>query len=96
MRVRVVAEREPGRRFGGAGGRDLQVEALHAAVRGARGDLEAVAPTFAGAGREQPVAAATDVQQRGASLLLPKELVPGANSAPVTQAPSVLLARLIR
>ena len=32
VRVGVVAERQPGRRFGGAGGGDLQVEALDAAV----------------------------------------------------------------
>ena len=66
MRAGVVAEREPGRRFGGAGGSDLQVEALDAAEGVARGDLEAVAPALAGAGGEQPVAAAVDLQQRGA------------------------------
>ena len=65
MRVGVVAQRQPGCRFGGAGRGDLQVEALDATVRGARGDVEAVAPALARAGGEQPVAAAVDLQQPG-------------------------------
>ena len=100
VRVGVVAQRQPGRRFGGTGGGYLQVEALDAAVR-PRGDVEAVAPALARAGGEQPVAAAADLQQ--ASLdppsspsSPPKEVVPGAYRAPLTHACSVSLARLIR
>ncbi len=101
MGVGVVAEREPGRGFGGAGGRDLQVEALHAAVGEAGRDLEAVAPTLAGTRREQAEAAAVDAAANApsppaSSSSPPNEPVPGANRAPLTQAPlRVSLARLI-
>ena len=74
VRMGVVAERQPGRRFGGARRGDLQVEALHAAEGVARGDLEAVAPALAGAGGEQPVAAAADrAAARSRAVLLPSE-----------------------
>ena len=58
----VVAERDAGRGLGRSRGCDLQVEALHARVLRARGDLDPVAAALAGCGREQLVAGALDAR----------------------------------